>query len=390
MPAVPPPEPKPALTLLIEGWRWILHSFSVVNHFHLLELAKRPEIRTHHIDRRYLGANWQRIAGMFPPEDEAVIDALGPPPEGVVPDACLRMAVPYDLTPADARRLLVFATSDAGHLPPDQVIGNRPLGEAQREGGAVLITPTSWSRQGLIASGADPDRVAVVPHGVDPRWLRPLSPEARRRLRQALGWEGRFVVLNIGAMSGNKGIHHIAKAVAALIPDHPELLLFLKGSDHTYRSQQSMNECLKVLTTEERARLGDRVRYNGSALSFQDMAGLYQAADAYVAPYSAEGFNMPVLEAMACGLPVICTAGGSTDDFIHPEAVLTIHSRLHRMDRGHFLVIEFDHLVSQLRRLIEDEDWRERARRVGPAWVAERYTWAKVTDRLLEVCAGAV
>ena len=43
-----------------------------------------------------------------------------------------------------------------------------------------------------------------------------------------------------------------------------------------------------------------------------------QAADVYVSPYHAEGFNLPVLEAVACGIPVVVSAGGSTEDFTHP------------------------------------------------------------------------
>ncbi|MEG4807439.1 glycosyltransferase family 4 protein [Microcoleus sp. F8-D3] len=52
-----------------------------------------------------------------------------------------------------------------------------------------------------------------------------------------------------------------------------------------------------------------------SQLSFAQIAELYQAADVYVSPYLTEGFNLQVLEAVACGLPIICTAGGPADDF---------------------------------------------------------------------------
>ena len=43
---------------------------------------------------------------------------------------------------------------------------------------------------------------------------------------------------------------------------------------------------------------------------------LYNIADLYISPYRGEGFNMPVLEAMSVGLPVLVSAGGSTDDFV--------------------------------------------------------------------------
>ena len=57
-------------------------------------------------------------------------------------------------------------------------------------------------------------------------------------------------------------------------------------------------------------------------LSDEEMAALYRACDVLVHPYRGEGFAMPVLEAMACGLPVIVTGGGPTDEFCPPDAGL--------------------------------------------------------------------
>ena len=49
------------------------------------------------------------------------------------------------------------------------------------------------------------------------------------------------------------------------------------------------------------------------------LPGLYAACDCLVLPYRGEGFGLPVLEAMACGRPVIVTAGGATDDFVRDD-----------------------------------------------------------------------
>lgn len=375
-------------TLVVEGWRRILHSFAVVNHYHLLALARHPQWRLFHVDRPYLGVSWKPLAGLFPAADEAFIAGLEAPPADLVADVSLRMAFPHDFTPSSARRLLVFVTSDAGMLPDSSIVGHQSLGHAQRNSGAVIITPSNWSRHGLIHAGADPEQVFVVPHGVDSRWFFPIPAEQRHKQRQALKWDGRHVIMSVGAMSGNKGIHHICRAVAALVPRYPSLLLYLKGSDHTYLSQQALSECLQVLSAEERQRLEGRIHYNGEAVSFRQIGLLLQSADLYVSPYSAEGFNMPVLESMACGLPVICSAGGPTDDFIHPTAVQRINTSVRITDNGRVLIIDFDHLVALLDAALRNSDWRQQAAAAGPPWVAAHYSWDHVVTRLLAVCTG--
>src|SRR2546428_731861 len=61
------------------------------------------------------------------------------------------------------------------------------------------------------------------------------------------------------------------------------------------------------------------ILYLSDTLSPDELPGLYTACDCLVHPYRGEGFGLPVLEAMACGLPVIVTGGGATDDFVTDE-----------------------------------------------------------------------
>jgi glycosyltransferase involved in cell wall biosynthesis len=119
------------------------------------------------------------------------------------------------------------------------------------------------------------------------------------------------------------------------------------------------------------------------------MAQLYQTADAYVSPYAAEGFNMPVLEAIASGLPVICTAGGPTDDFTSPEFALRIDSTIVSTpigeEQGKVLAVNFDSLVAHMHRVIEQPEISARARTAGPAFVAHGFTLQIVVDKLLKL-----
>lgn len=392
------PAPAPAAgspaAVVFESWPRILHSFSIVSHFHLLDLAQRPGFTPYFQPRRYLGAAWKPLNGVFAPEDWTLLEQIQAPPPDLMADVWIQMAFPYHFAPVPARRQVVFMACDAGHLTPGAIPDNRPLAAVQEESGAWIITPSHWSRRGLLELGAIPERTCVVPHGVDTRWFYP-DPEQRQKVRKTLGWEGRRVLLSVGAMSGNKGIHHIVKAMAALLPRYPDLLLYLKGSDHTYKSGEALQSSLNTLRNHERRSLEGRIIYNGNPLTFEQVALLYKAADLYVSPYSAEGFNMPVLEAMACGLPVVCTAGGPTEDFMTPAAVKTVQSVPHPIPAesgieadsyGRVLLITFDDLVAQMDAALGDETWRQQAHTAGAAWVADRYSWYHATSHLLRVC----
>jgi glycosyltransferase involved in cell wall biosynthesis len=94
------------------------------------------------------------------------------------------------------------------------------------------------------------------------------------------------------------------------------------------------------------------------------IASMMQAADAYVSPYTAEGFNLPVLEAAACGLPVICTRGGSTDDFVSDDFALRIKSTLVQPRPG-VMALEPDRwdLLSLIAKVATDEKLRAKAPR---------------------------
>ena len=69
------------------------------------------------------------------------------------------------------------------------------------ESNVNVISPSNWSRNGFINSGVAPDRVKVVPHGIDPQIFRPAPAKERSRLRKRYQWSESFVFLTVGAMT---------------------------------------------------------------------------------------------------------------------------------------------------------------------------------------------
>ena len=144
-----------------------------------------------------------------------------------------------------------------------------------------------------------------------------------------------------------------------------------------------------MLTPQERDRVIPRLAYIGRSLSTQELAQLYQTCDAYISPYLAEGFNMPVLEAAASGLPILCTKGGSTDDFTDRRFTRYIDSELKQVEWDQeirdYLHPSLEHTVTLMSQLIETPSFVEQARRTAPEWVQQGFTWQQIVDRLLGV-----
>lgn len=379
------------MKLIVEGWRFISQSYAVVNQFQLLELLKRSNIELFHREMPYL-CDWQPTTGLLNPLEEAALRNIPEPQNGQVADAVLRMQMPFDLTPSTAQRTCVFGLTEHGIVQKEmlQLMGVPSLHQVHGNSDSIIVTSSQWSKTGFINSGADGDRVVVVPLGVDTKVCKPLERAEKFQLREALVWQDHFIFLNVSAMGNRKGICPLLKAFAAIAQKYPQARLVLKGTESLYSSKSSIVQAIKnTLTDREAAIVVPKLAYIGEDYSFAEVAQLYQAADAYVSPYLAEGFNLPVLEAIACGLPVICTAGGPTDDFTRSEFAWRIDSQKTTMqingeDRWIFNP-NLDHLIHLMEQMIEQDNFRDRARNTGYKFVDEQYTWKRIVDRLLDI-----
>ena len=129
------------------------------------------------------------------------------------------------------------------------------------------------------------------------------------------------------------------------------------GSQSFYRGQTAEAE---VAALRDR---GYPVEYIDRDLSDSELAGLYAACDCLVHPFRGEGFALPVVEAMACGLPVIVTGAGPALDYATDETAFLIPARpgqfaecrvgdLETIGRPWLLEPDLDALVELLRRVV--------------------------------------
>jgi len=384
-----PPANRARKCLIVEGWRFLPHSYAIVNQWQLLALLRR-NIAFKVVDVPFYRSSWQAQAGLFEPTAEQALRSIEVAQPAESADVTLRVFYPFTFSPSRSRMTAVFATLEQQLIRENQVSDLREYERLRRgppPANIVAVTPSQWSAEGFYRAGFDRDQVLVVPHGVDTATFHPM-PDARNDIRSEIPiLDGEFVFLSVGAMSGNKGIDLLLRGFAEVCRKFPHTRLVLKGMDHLYNSRALLLKGIRTLSSGDQKIVLERMTYVGDSLSHQAMAMLYQVADAYVSPYRAEGFNLPVLEAAACGIPIICTHGGPTDDFVTGEFARRVESRksVTAIDGRHASRLDpsLEHLIVLMTSAIEDSLWRKHAAEAGPRHVRTSYTWDCAVDTLI-------
>jgi glycosyltransferase involved in cell wall biosynthesis len=192
---------------------------------------------------------------------------------------------------------------------PDFPVARSQILEAASSA-AGLITVSEGLKQKLLQLGIAPHRVTVLRNGVD---LHAFRHEGREASRQALGIEGP-VALMVGNLVELKG-HAIAlRALTHL----PEVTLLIAGAGPL---KASLSRLVKSLGMENRVRFLGRVPHG-------ELQNLYRAADQLLLCSSREGWPNVLLEAMACGTPVIATdIPGVREVVAAPQAGVLVKER---------------------------------------------------------------
>ncbi|WP_419730652.1 glycosyltransferase [Lichenicola sp.] len=236
-----------------------------------------------------------------------------------VPGVVYRFGWPYRAAaPGDRSRGLSFIATDTGLTAADFAPGSFGSSGFTQNGG-LIVTPSHWSRTRLVESGYAPDAVHVVPFGVDPAVFHPITEAARQLGRAGLGCApDEILFLHMGAASWANGADLLLRAFAALrVRGHRVRLLLADSSDPDGLAVHEMLLQLAPICPD----LGrDITRAAITILSGAHAPSLYGVADCLVAPVRATSFALPVLEAIACGTPIIVPRGGAADDLFADAA----------------------------------------------------------------------
>jgi glycosyltransferase involved in cell wall biosynthesis len=315
---------------------------------------------------RRLPATIQRIAKDGAPAD---------PPLPHAAAVEVRHQWPPDLTTARAGRLAVILPWEFGAVPEAW------LGAIDANVDELWV-PSEHVRRMYLDGGVAADRVTVIPNGVD---LERFTPDGPKHALPPTGTRFLFV----GGLIWRKGPDVLLDAWRAAFPGRDDVTLLVKdfGAGGVYRGADR-----GPIREYAQSNALPRIQLIDQELTADELAGFYRACDVLVHPYRGEGFAMPVLEAMACGLPVIATAGGPTDEFCPPAAGWRIRSRrVHfpedRIDalvtagRPWVLEPDADHLVELLRAAADTVASERLAMGMAARSAAQRLSWDAVAAR---------
>lgn len=177
----------------------------------------------------------------------------------------------------------------------------------------LLIADSHYSKTCVIQQlGIAPERIAVVYLGIDQRTFRPLAVPDAVRERYRLPADRRYLIY-VGSEDPRKNLSTLVRALARVRQQHLDVELIKVGRAHHEAERQRLLTLAAELGVDAAIHVLDDV-------SEDDLALLYNLAAVCVMPSLYEGFGFPVLEALACGTPVVCSTAPSLVELVGDTA----------------------------------------------------------------------
>lgn len=244
-----------------------------------------------------------------------------------------------------------------------RILAMRPfISLAARRATAIIAVSQATKADITRILGVEECKVHVIHEAPSPHFRRLSSDAVLQAARQSYDLPGRFL-LYVGTIEPRKNLVRLLEAFARLqkVESRRYTLVFAGGRGWKDEA---------VFAAVERLELGPFVRFLGY-IPAQDLVALYNLADALAFPSLYEGFGLPIVEAMACGTPVVTSPNGSlrevagdAAEFVDPTAV--------------------DSITDGLRRVLSDPSRRAELRSLGLERAAA-FTWERAAQKTLNL-----
>ena len=284
--------------------------------------------------------------------------------------ACDLLHVPHYNIPLLHRRHLVVSIMDVIHLQSPErrnSLGSmfyaRPMLNAAARKADHIITVSNYSKTQIMETLGTPEsKISVIHCGVGTQFHRDGDQRNLEFAAEVLGIR-RPYLLYVGNLKPHKNVSTLLRAFARLRNDKKLAHSLLIVGDDARWKRSFVEEC---------ARLGIRdSTVFAPYLSPELLPKIYAGADLLVMPSTLEGFGLPVLEAMACGTPVLSSNAASLPE-VGGDAALYFDPASH------------EELAAQILRILQSSDLRESLRARG-LQRAKKFTWQESARKHMEI-----
>jgi len=223
------------------------------------------------------------------------------------------------------------------------------------------VTNSSATRKACVDAGLDEDKLEVIPFGVDTEFFRPIDVPRT---------DNYFHILSVGYLIERKGHEYLIKAMKEIVKERDDVRLKIVGSG-------PLEGKLKSLISELNLDPFVEIIKN---VSDDELLKLYNFSDVFVLPAvvdsqgNTEGLGVVLLEAMACGVPVIGSDVGGILDIIKDR-----ENGLLRREK------DFLGISRVIIKLVKDEICRKNLSLKGFETIKKRFTWAKISETYSDV-----
>jgi glycosyltransferase involved in cell wall biosynthesis len=232
---------------------------------------------------------------------------------------------------------------------------------------AKLIALTGVETRQYRSMGVSEGKIEIVPNGIDLSEFENLPPRGEFRAKYGLA-KNQKVVLFLARIARIKGPDLLVKSFADLSTSLNETKLVIAGPDDGYLS--SLQKLIAGLD------IGDRILFTGPLYGREKLEA-YVDADVYVLPSFYETFPVSVLEAFACGTPVIVTDRCGIADVVSGQAGLAVP-------------YDKDQLKDALLQMLGDAKMRQEFSEKGKLLVREKFNWEKIAGQIERLYLGCL
>jgi len=303
---------------------------------------------------KWLMRIWQRLRLPIPVELIVGKVDLFHSPDFTLPPTL--PGVPTLLTVHD----LSFIRDPESAWPSLRAFLNKAVPRSVKRATHVLADSQATKNDLIELFGTPAEKITVLYSGVEARFA-PVRDQAEIDRVCAKYQLPRPFILSVGTLQPRKNYARLIEAFAAITSGAPHHLVITGGKGWLYES---------IFEQVQRSGLEGRVHFPGF-VDDADLPALYSAADVFALVSLYEGFGLPLLEAMACGTPVIGSNVSSLPEVIGDVGV-QIDPR------------SVDDIARALTQMIEQPELRERSIGMGPER-AQAFTWDKAARELLAI-----